>query len=125
MQFLKYLAVGLINTLVGYGAFYVLIRFLQVVPEVANALGYTLALTVAFILNKLYVFQGSGVVSKALPKFIFSFLISFLTNQLVFVFFYRLLEFSAETSQIPAMLSYTITFYLLNKYFVFSGVTTK
>jgi len=125
MQFLKYLAVGLLNTLVGYGVFYTLVRFLQVIPEVANAIGYILALAVAFVLNKIYVFRGDVVVSKAIPKFLLAFTLAFAINQFILIFFYRFLDFAAEISQVPAMLTYTLAFYALNKHFVFSESAEK
>ena len=37
MQFIKYLAVGLMNTLVGYGVFFLLVRYSKIYPEIANA----------------------------------------------------------------------------------------
>lgn len=125
MQLLKYLIVGIVNTLVGYGAFFVLVRTLQVIPEIANALSYALALMIAFTLNKIYVFGRATATWRAIAKFIISFLLSFTTNQIVFIFFYRALGFSAEISQLPAMIAYTLIFYVLNKYFVFSDTITK
>lgn len=125
MQLLKYLIVGLVNTLVGYGAFFILVRAMQIIPEIANALSYALALTIAFTLNKIYVFERATVTLRAIAKFIISFLLSFTINQFVFISFYRVMGFSAETSQLPAMLAYTLVFYALNKYFVFSGAVTK
>lgn len=121
MQLLKYLIVGIVNTLVGYGAFLVFVRALQITPEIANALSYALALTIAFTLNKIYVFERAAVTWRAIAKFIISFLVSFTINQLVFILTYRALGFSAEISQLPAMIAYTLIFYALNKYFVFSG----
>ncbi|EGU58746.1 GtrA family protein [Vibrio tubiashii ATCC 19109] len=61
MQFIKFLSVGVINTVIGYGTFLVFLRFLAIDPEVANAIGYLFALTVAFFLNKNFVF-GGGVI---------------------------------------------------------------
>lgn len=119
MQFLKYLSVGLLNTLVGYGVFYILARFLKVIPEVANAIGYILALAVAFVLNKIYVFRGDVVASKTMPKFLLAFALAFAINQFILIFFYRFMGFGAEISQVLAMLTYTLTFYALNKHFVF------
>jgi putative flippase GtrA len=125
MQFIKYLAVGLANTLVGYGVFFSLAHYSAVPPEIANALGYALALIVAFSLNRIFVFKSSIQNSKALPKFIAASSLSFAINQLVLVFFLRLLNWPAELSQLPAMASYTLVFYYLNKNFVFSDFRSE
>lgn len=125
MQILKYLAVGVLNTLVGYGVFFILVRFLHVTPEIANTIGYILALSVAFLLNRTYVFRGDVLISRAIPRFLLAFTIAFSINQLVLIFFYRYLDFAAEISQVPATISYTLVFYALNKHFVFSGSAAK
>lgn len=125
MQFLKYLAVGLLNTFVGYGVFFILVRFLHMTPEIANAIGYIFALSVAFLLNRIFVFRGNFLISKAIPRFLLAFAIAFSINQFVLIFFYRYLHFTAEISQIPAMIGYTLVFFALNKYFVFSDLAAK
>jgi putative flippase GtrA len=103
MQILKYIVVGVLNTLVGYG----------------------LALSVAFLLNRTYVFKGDVLISRTIPRFLSAFAIAFSINQLVLIFFYRYLDFAAEISQVPAMISYSLVFFALNKYFVFSGSAAR
>ena len=119
MLVFKYLIAGLVNTLVGYGVFLLLLASSSMLPEVANAISYVIALVVAFILNKVFVFKSSVKNAVAIPKFIAAFAISFLVNQLVLILFYRLLNSPAAIAQIPAMVSYTIVFYVLNKHYVY------
>lgn len=119
MLVFKYLIAGLVNTLVGYGVFLLLLATSSMLPEVANAISYVIALVVAFILNKVFVFKSSVKNAVAIPKFIAAFAISFLVNQLVLILFYRLLNSPAAIAQIPAMVSYTIVFYVLNKHYVY------
>jgi putative flippase GtrA len=120
MQFLKYIIFGLINTVVGFGVFFALFRIFNISVEYANAAGYGFALIIAFILNKVFVFNKSISNRNTIPKFIIAFIFSFIINQLVLMFFYRLIGLSAEISQTFAMVSYTFLFYFLNKNFVFS-----
>lgn len=119
MLVFKYLIAGLVNTLIGYGVFLLLLATSSMLPEVANAISYVIALVVAFILNKVFVFKSSVKNAVAIPKFIAAFAISFLVNQLVLILFYRLLNSPAAIAQIPAMVSYTIVFYVLNKHYVY------
>lgn len=119
MQFLKYIISGVINTVVGYSVFFIFLRFFNMIPEYANAIGYGVALIFSFLLNKLFVFDKLTSYEKVVVKFSIAFAISFIVNQLVLIASYRIMNFSIPTAQIFAMISYTAVFYFLNKYFVF------
>jgi len=119
MQFFKYIISGVINTTVGYGIFFLFIRIFNVSIVYANAMGYSIALIVAFTLNKVFVFNKSKYNQHSITRFILAFVLSFIANQLILMIFCLAIGLSAEISQIFAMLSYTFTFYFLNKYFVF------
>jgi putative flippase GtrA len=119
MNFLKYIWVGLLNTAIGYTVFLFLVGYLNITPEFANFMGYIFVLTIAYTLNKIYVFRGSAVAQNPMLKFILCFILSFLINHCVLIFFYRFMGFAAEISQIPAMICYTVVFYFLNRRFVF------
>lgn len=120
MQPLKYIFAGIANTAIGYGIFLALITLLNMNPAYANAIAYVVALIVAFLLNKTFVFSQSTTDRSTVPKYILAFAISFTLNQLVLMITYRWLGVHAEIAQIFAMTSYTIAFYLLNKEFVFN-----
>ncbi len=120
-SFHRYLVAGVINTLVGYVVFLFALRVLGASPGVANAACYAIALSVAFLLNKHYVFATKSSASTELWRFLVSFALAFLLNQLVLAMGVGWLRIPAEISQIIAMSVYTVVFYLLNKWFVFSG----
>ena len=120
MHFLKYLSVGIVNTFIGFGVFLLLIGRLELRPEIANFIGYVVALIIAYSLNKIYVFNDFVAAPGAIFKFFLCFICSFLINQCVLILFYRIMDFNAAIAQIPAMASYTLVFYFLNKTFVFS-----
>lgn len=119
MQLIKYLVSGGVNTLVGYGIFLALLTYLGWSPELANAAGYGVALVVAYMLNKIFVFKGSAPARKAVPKFLVAFALAFSANQLVLTGLVRVLDFRPELAQVIAMVVYTVAFYLLNKNYVF------
>jgi len=119
MQPLRYIFAGVANTATGYGVFLALILLFNTKPAYANAIGYGVALIVAFVLNKVFVFNQSTTDRSTIPKFILAFAISFSINQLVLLIVYRGMGVPAEIAQIFAMISYTVVFYLLNKEFVF------
>ena len=126
MQLIKYLGAGLFNTLVGYGIFFVLVKSANMLPQIANGIGYFIALIISFFLNRLFVFQARDRTPVLIKKFAYAFLVSFFLNQIVLTVSYHLFKFSPEIAQIPAMITYTAIFYALNKYYVFtSGVLIK
>jgi len=119
MQALKYILSGLVNTVIGYSVFLILITLFTIRPEYANAVGYGVALVAAFILNKIFVFDQSTTSRSTIPKFIAAFIAAFSLNQLVLFLLHRTMGMHAEAAQVFAMISYTVSFYFLNKNFVF------
>ena len=118
-EFLKYVIAGLINTAIGYGVFFSLIRWAGVSPEIANATCYIVALVIAFLLNRFFVFQGSTTSKVTILKFITAFACAFIINQVVLFLLFRILSVQPEIAQIFSMMAYAIVFYMLNKFFVF------
>jgi putative flippase GtrA len=119
LQFFRYLIAGGINTAVGYGIFLLLFSVLGMNPQWANAISYGIALLVAFFLNKKFVFHGGALTGDLIARFLLSFILAFALNQVVLVFGYKILTLDARLAQMIAMISYTISFYCLNKFFVF------
>jgi putative flippase GtrA len=120
MQIIKYILTGLINTIVGYSVFWVLLKHFNFSAEYANAAGYGSALIVAFVLNKIFVFNQSTFSRSMIPRFILAFTASFLINQIVLIIIYRVIGLQVEIAQAIAMGTYTVMFYFLNKRFVFN-----
>lgn len=123
MQPLKFIFAGVANTAIGYGVFLLLVTLLDMNPSYANAIGYVIALIAAFVLNKTFVFNQSTTDRSTIPKFIVAFGIAFGINQLVLISGYRLAGLDPKIAQVFAMISYTISFYTLNKKFVFNKKT--
>lgn len=123
-QLIKYALTGVINTLIGYGVFWLLLTKFNIHAEYANAAGYGIALIFAFLLNKVFVFNKSTFHQGMIPRFIVAFLIAFLINQLVLIVLHRVLGIRAEIAQILAMVTYTVLFYILNKRYVFNENAT-
>lgn len=119
-EFIKFLVAGVLNTLLGYCIFWILWKWAGFSPEGANAIGYITALFLAFILNRFFVFSGSVITATAVARFIASFGIAFASNQGVLFVLFRIFFVTPEIAQLFAMVAYTIIFYLLNKWFVFS-----
>lgn len=118
-EIFKYVVAGVVNTVVGYGVFWISLRGLRTSPEAANAIGYIMALCIAFILNKFFVFTNSRISLHTIIRFIVSFMAAFMLNQGVIICLVRIYSVLPEVAQGFAMFTYTVSFYVFNKYFVF------
>lgn len=119
-EFIKYIIAGVINTITGYSIFIIFLHALKCSPEIANAVGYIAALSLSYIINRYFVFLNAVIDIKTFKKFVFSFIVAFLFNQLVLFILYRKLFITVELVQIISMITYTIVFFILNKYYVYS-----
>lgn len=118
ISLLKYLCVGIVNSILGYAIIFILI-YVGVIAEISNFLGYFIAIFVSFYLNKYFTFNN-GVKNKLqILKFMFSMVISYILNLIVMSFSYRILEINVYISQILGGFVYTFTGYLLSKNWVF------
>ena len=118
ISLLKYLCVGIVNSILGYAIIFILI-YVGVIAEISNFLGYFIAIFVSFYLNKYFTFNN-GVKNKLqILKFMFSMVISYILNLIVMSFSYRIIEINAYISQILGGFVYTFTGYLLSKNWVF------
>lgn len=124
ISLLKYLCVGIVNSILGYAIIFILI-YVGVIAEISNFLGYFIAIFVSFYLNKYFTFNN-GVKNKLqILKFMFSMVISYILNLIVMSFSYRILEINVYISQILGGFVYTFTGYLLSKNWVFTPVCKK
>ena len=115
----RYVLAGLINTAVGYGIFIFFVYFISLNAYYANAIGYFFGLCTAFILNKYFVFNVKNTTKIDIIKFLVSFLFSYGINIFTLFLCLNLFNLSAAMGQAIAMIFYTISFYIVNKYIVF------
>ncbi len=114
-QALRFLATGLLNTLVGYGLYAVFLFF---------GLNYTLSLTLATILGVLFNFKTIGKLvfgsndNKLIFKFILVYVITFIANLLLIKTLVKL-DLSAYVAGIIVIIPLAAVSFTLNKYFVF------
>lgn len=117
-SFLKYGAIGVINTIFSYSLIFLLF-YIGIVPEISNLVGYFFGILVSYILNRRYNFKSSNRGIEEFPKFFISMGIAYLINLATLSLCYRLLEINVYISQIFAGSLYVFTGYLLSKNWVF------
>ena len=125
MTLVKYLLVGVLNTIVGFGLIF-LLMWRGFSPEISNIIGYAVGICFSFVMNKIFTFQSKQTSKKAnlaeFFKFVSSMLIAWSLN---FITLKICLKFGVNPyiSQIIAGAIYTITGYLLSKIWVFKKQT--
>lgn len=117
-SFIKYLMVGMINTLVGFGIIF-LLMYRGLLPEIANFIGYLCGFILSFILNKYFTFKSKNYVKSEFIRFALSMGIAYLINLLILVISYRYFGINEYISQIIAGIFYTLSGYLLSKFYAF------
>lgn len=117
-EFHRYLAAGLLNTAIGYASFLIALHALGLTPITSNGISYAIGLLSAYIMNGAFVFKKSRHSIESLLRFILGFFIAYAINIGTLHSSTEYIGLRPEIAQIFAMASYTISFYFINKYFV-------
>jgi len=116
-EFLRFVLAGLANTALGYAVFLALHQGLDVRPGWANAWSYAAGLLQALLLNRWFVFSRARLSATAVWRFAAAFALCFALNQAVLHALLGL-AWSAALAQLAAMASYTLSFFMLNRAWV-------
>lgn len=118
-QLFRFISVGIINTIIGYGAIFACMYLANLSPEISNVIGYMLGLLASYWLHRRYTFRSTKKRGAEFLHFIAVFLIAYCTNLASLVFMINALGVGAALSQVIAGAVYVATSYMLNKCFVF------
>lgn len=113
----KYLLVGTLNTIVGFSIIFGLM-FLGVSPEISNISGYAVGIIFSYFMNKIFTFKSNAKSKIEFIKFAISMLIAYVLN---FITLKICLNFGINPyiCQILSNIIYTISGFLLSKFWVF------
>jgi putative flippase GtrA len=120
IQFLKFLGVGVANTLIGLGVIYAAKYFLEMRDVPANLVGYSIGLMISFALNSRWTFAYEGPRVPALGKFILVTALAYSANLLIVLIAIDYFELNGYLGQALGMPVYTVASYLASKHVVFS-----
>jgi putative flippase GtrA len=121
-QGIRFSLVGILNTLLTFAVFVILFRVLKINEIAANISGYVAGVINSFFWNKLWTFNSSVKNPLLLVREISSFVLVFLFSlALQMVLFKCLLArgVTAEFSEIPAMILYTVVNFTGNRFLTF------
>lgn len=118
MQFIKFIVVGSLGTLLHYAVLIVLVSFIGSDPALGAMAGATCGAGVNYCLNYRFTFQSSRSHSEALPRFLFMAGLGILLNG-VFVKLFTIMSFNYLLSQIVATLIILFMNFFLSKLWIF------
>ena len=116
---LRYLLVGVINTLVGLGIIYFAMYFLGMSVGSANAVGYSIGILVSFILNKTWTFGSSDRIASSFLRYILVRAVGYAANLITVLFAHSQLGLNAYLAQAIGIVPYTTIGFVGSRYFAF------
>lgn len=120
IRFVRFLLVGVVNTMVGLSVIYGAKFFLGAGDVPANVAGYAIGLCVSFLLNKRWTFHHQGRIHYVLVgKFLGAFLIAYAANLTTVMLCIEVLGVNSYLAQLLGIAPYTTTFFLLSRFVVF------
>lgn len=123
-RLIPFLVTGVTNSIVGFSVIFLCLA-VGTGGIAANVIGYAVALTCSFVLNRHYVFGVRGAISYAeIGRFLLVFSIAFSINMGVLLMTQSVLGESSAVAQVIAVAAYTLVFYPLSRLFVFKRETT-
>jgi putative flippase GtrA len=115
----RFLAVGVLNTVAGLGTIYACKYFLSLGDIPSNMIGYLFGLTNSFFWNRHWTFAQSGDTGRTVCKFLLVFMLAYLFNLATILLLTRTLGVNSYLAHAIATIPYTAIFYLGSRYFVF------
>lgn len=116
----RYALVGVFNTGLGLGCILLLQVVVGVSPGLANAFGFSIGMLVSYLLNRRLAFKSLRPHGRAVPAFLLCAAVSYLLNIAVLWVLVGRFLVNEVHAQLVAVATYTISFYLLNRYVVFA-----
>ena len=116
-QFIKYNLIGIINTLIGVSIILGLM-YVGISSTVSNMIGYAIGAVISYVLNSRYTFSSTVNTKENMIKFFMvlgvAYILNFITLQ------YLLPILNPYLAQLGAAVVYTVSSFLLARYFVFA-----
>ena len=119
IQIIKFCLVGVMNTVIGLSIIYSTMFFLGFDNVSANISGYSAGVIFGFIINRHWTFNHHGPMYKSFCKYALIFAVSYPINLCVVLLLNDQCLIDKYIAQAIGILPYTISFFLLSKYFVF------
>ena len=119
MTLIRYLLVGVVNTLVGLGIIYLAMYFLKMDLASSNAFGYAIGIMVSFVLNKKWTFDSQDHVVYSFLRYLLVLAVAYVANLATVLFANSHFDLNPYLSQALGIVPYTTIGFLGSRYFAF------
>lgn len=119
MLLIKYLFVGVANTLVGLGTIYLAMYFLRLEIVQANALGYSVGILLSFALNKAWTFNSNDHVIYSFLRYLLVLAVAYIANLATVLFSNSHFGLNPYVAQALGIIPYTAIGFMGSRYFAF------
>ena len=119
MVLIRYLLVGVVNTLVGLGAIYFAMYFLRLDIFQANALGYSVGILLSFGLNKAWTFRNNDQVIYSFLRYLLVLAVGYLANLATVLISNSHFGLNPYIAQALGVIPYTAIGFMGSRYFAF------
>ena len=109
---------GIANTCVGLACIFAA-KLLGVADVPANLFGYSVGLTLSFVLNRRWTFSSRGPVVPQALRFSAAFVAAYFANLLTVLALRDSVGLNSYLAQLMGVGPYAVVFFLLSRYFVF------
>ena len=121
IELAKFAGVGVLNTVVGLAIIYSLKWYLHWGDAPANLVGYSICIALGFVLNGRWTFGRSALNTRHLVGYFLVAGAAYLMNLMAVLASIEVLNLPGDLAQLVGVPVFTLTSYMLNKIFVFSG----
>ena len=119
IQLSKFSFVGILNTIVGYGAFFIFLTWFNYL--VSLIIAHIIGVTHSYVWNKYWTFKSDGIQINEFVKFNSVYVIVFVVNAITLIFLVDTLNFNPKIAQLFVLPIITIISFTGHKYWSFSG----
>ncbi|CAA9891399.1 conserved membrane hypothetical protein [Candidatus Methylobacter favarea] len=119
MRLVRFLIVGVANTLIGLSIIYVAMYFFQLDMVKANAIGYAIGILLGFALNKIWTFNSRGYVLTSFLRYLLVIVIAYAANLATVVLVSSHFDLNHYMAQALGIIPYTAIGFMGSRYFAF------
>jgi glycosyltransferase involved in cell wall biosynthesis/putative flippase GtrA len=119
MPLIRFLIVGVANTLVGLSTIYIAMYFLQLDMVHANVIGYSVGILLGFALNKNWTFSNNDHIVSSFIRYLLVLAVAYVANLTTVLFTNTHFDLNPYIAQSLGIIPYTVIGFLGSRYFAF------
>ena len=119
LQPLRFILVGIANTLLGLSVIFAAKGLAGLDDFVSNLLGYGCGLLLSFFFNRKWTFRHNGKIYPTAGRFLLVFLLSYVVNLMTVYGLRDGVGLNSYMAQALGVVPYTVIFYLTSRHYVF------